>query len=120
MRIIILDDETYRHEYFRRLHAGQEVVCCQTVGECRDALREPCDLLSLDYDLASGSSVGILSVISKLVVKPKRVRVHSRSERGAPLLMRGLKNLGLEPEHDRFSYRKGKELLGYSPARRAG
>lgn len=122
MRVIILDDETYRHDYYRRLHKEAEVVACRTVAECRAALAaSPCDLLSLDYDLENGSSVGILAALAHEPQKPKRVRVHSRSERGGPLLMRGLRSIGFEPTYDQFSYRKAKELLGYAfNERRAG
>ena len=120
MRIVVLDDETYRHEYYRQVHSGDDVVACKTVGECREALKKPCDLLLLDYDLERGNSAGIIAEVARLKHRPGRIVVHSRSERGGPFLVRALRNIGIQADSERFSYRKAKELLGYFPAKRAG
>jgi len=51
-RILVLDDDTTRHTYFKRKFSEEKIVCVETVDDCILKLTEGVwDSLWLDHDL---------------------------------------------------------------------
>lgn len=53
MRVLILDDDDERHQYFAEIYGGQEVVHVRKYSEALSALdsQRPFDVIQLDHDL---------------------------------------------------------------------
>lgn len=122
MRVLILDDDPYRHDAFARAHPSYDCVHVRTAQEAKEALvKERFPLVSLDYDLADfetrvtvdGSSVAwqhtgydvVLFIINNLPPdrRPERVVVHSWNIRQATRMVDALTSNGVSAVLQPFS-----------------
>ena len=97
MKVLILDDEPYRHKLFRLHLAAEERTHVMTADECIDALREEkWDIVFLDHDLGGMQMVVSMSDTGEKtgyqvacfleefpIYKPTKVIVHSLNPAGA-------------------------------------
>jgi CheY-like chemotaxis protein len=108
-RILVLDDEQYRHDGFARRFVGHDVTHARTVAEALDALRGPrFDLAQLDHDLGSGDGTGrdVAEHIASMPrdLRPRVVVVHSFNPPGARLMVATLKQAGVPSSHKPYSH----------------
>lgn len=93
MKILILDDDQIRHDFFNRALFGENITNVYTADQCIDVLRnEKFDIAFLDHDLGGQVMVGsgpktgyqvacFLEMTPHL--KPPRVIIHSLNPSGA-------------------------------------
>jgi CheY-like chemotaxis protein len=108
MRILVLDDEQYRHDEFARRFTGHDVTHVRMVHEALDALRGPrFDLAQLDHDLGSGDGTGrdVAEFIAAMPEshRPSFVSVHSFNPPGARLMVAILLRVGIRARHEPFT-----------------
>jgi CheY-like chemotaxis protein len=87
MRVIILDDDKKRHDFFDTQHVA--AIHVQTYRELRLALlyqSDPFDLIRLDHDLEDLREDGLMAAkyIAALPInlRPKQVIIHSTNKAG--------------------------------------
>lgn len=119
MRILILDDDPARHDWFADHYRGHELVTCWTAAQAIAALDQVPDLIHLDHDLEL-SAPGAQrvdggtwlpdaeaydeerdcgrAVVAAMVERPERPRVivHSWNARGGRLMVDALERAGFE------------------------
>jgi ActR/RegA family two-component response regulator len=107
MRILVLDDEQYRHDGFAMRFAGQDVTHVRTVAEAFKALDgERFEMACLDHDLGSGDGTG-LDVAERIAAmtreaRPRYVLVHSFNPPGARRMVATLKQAGIPSKHEPY------------------
>ena len=108
-RVLILDDEQYRHDAFAVSFAGHELVHVRSASEAAEALRGPrFDLAQLDHDLGghwNGTGRDVAEHIAAMPAeaRPRLVIVHSFNPPGARLMVATLKQAGVPASHRPFS-----------------
>jgi len=119
MRILVLDDDDMRHQYFAEELKGNDVIHVHTYDECVDALsnQEPFEVVFLDHDLndykykselvgaglyggtqeMDGRDVTCyMTTLLKDEQRPFQVIVHSWNPSGAEEMIATLKDGGYE------------------------
>jgi CheY-like chemotaxis protein len=108
VRVLVLDDEQYRHDVFARRFAADDVTHVRTVAEALAALRGPrFDLAQLDHDLGSGDGTGrdVAEAIAAMpgLHRPHFVSVHSFNPPGGRLMVAILRQAGVQARHEPFT-----------------
>lgn len=100
-RLLILDDDLVRHEFFRAAHARHDRVHALTSAEAIDALSLGArfDVALLDHDLGPGDATGedVARYIAAMPVghRPLKVIVHSWNPAGAQRMVDILRDAGV-------------------------
>jgi len=104
MKILILEDNVYRHHKFRIKFIGHLVTIVETVYECIDALEsDEFDAICLDHDLGekemvnSGDGTGYEVAVWLTKNKdrtPKHIYIHSCNPVGAKNMKNVLESAG--------------------------
>lgn len=115
MKILFLDDNPERHEYFKTITIGQDVTHVWNSQECMDALanNDPFDLVCLDHDLAgayfqedkANSGTEVAEWIHYKLAKdkyPKKVIIHSWNSTGAERMYKWIEPTGIPVVRKRF------------------
>jgi CheY-like chemotaxis protein len=104
MKVLVLDDEPYRHQIFQEHLSTEDVRYAWTAVEAVQALlSERFDLVLLDHDLALDDPGDGFEVAQALVETPNRetiVIVHSDNPYGAHRMLQVLRNARSVPWHD--------------------
>lgn len=112
MKILILDDEQVRHDYFKKIFSAQpeaQLTHVTTVAEAIDELEKnsPFDLVHLDHDLqdtdympypVERTGADVAHFITRFMAKelhPARVVVHSVNSVGGPNIRNILQDAGI-------------------------
>ena len=121
LRILILDDDWFRHHLFRRQFREEISVHCSSFNAFVLELQAgegSWDLIHLDHDLGDQTSADTftdgfgsirafdgghaVSVILALNKKPPRVIVHSHNNIAAPRMVSDLRRAGIESRWEPF------------------
>lgn len=132
MRILFLDDDVSRHEYFMKLYGkgsfSNHVVAVWNVEEAKEALDtlEQFDAVCLDHDLsgrvyeASGPTTGY-AVAQHIVQMPKEkqpplVFIHTMNPMASKMMLGVFDNSGITVRQEPFeeSVAKWKDVFGSS------
>jgi ActR/RegA family two-component response regulator len=109
MRVLVLDDEEYRHKEFARRFAGQDLVAARTAGEAIRALEgPPFNLAQLDHDLGTRNNGDGMCVAEAIAAMPRERRprfvvVHSFNVPAAQRMVVTLKRAGVPSHHRPFA-----------------
>lgn len=94
MKILVLDDERWRHDAYDKALVGHEIHHAYTVRQFRAKLKQVqrWDLISLDHDLGEpeskvGNGVDAAKLVVKCETKPVLVVVHSWNPAAAPRMV---------------------------------
>jgi DNA-binding response OmpR family regulator len=107
MNILILDDDSVRHEYFAERFRGHDVWHCYDVKRFRKLyLENDWDLVHLDHDLGTKETgmdaVNEMVRLKDLLKRPGRVIVHSWNPDGSKLMAATLHRHGFNVEKRMF------------------
>jgi len=101
MRILILDDDPDRHEWFEKAFSGKDITKAYTYEEAVSALDsgKKYDVVFLDHDLGSvENGVDVATHIAKSIPEhsiPELVWIHSMNPVGARRMEDVLKDRGI-------------------------
>jgi DNA-binding NtrC family response regulator len=113
MNVLILDDETHRHEAFDKQYGGCTVYHAYNLEQFRKHLRATkFDVISLDHDLGTretGQDAAKAITSLRTVDVPELCIVHSWFEPGAKEIYRILYSAGIKVEIRRFACRDNPE-----------
>lgn len=116
MRILFLDDNAERHEYFREITIGQDVTYVWNAAECISTIEQndKFDLFCLDHDLAgayllqddkANSGTEVAEWIHYKLSKdkyPEKIIIHSWNIHGAERMMKLIEPTGISTVYKRF------------------
>lgn len=113
MKILFLDDQQQRHNYFLKRFKGNEIYQAFTSLQAIEALKteSPFDRAHLDHDLggfylpsdeSSGYEVAKFISIMEPNLRPEFVIVHSHNPDGAFKMLKVLRDAGVETEYIPF------------------
>lgn len=108
MKVLILDDEKYRHEGFDGVLGGNEVWHAY---DCRQAVKildevGPFDVVYLDYNLQDGLTGAEVAIyIARMSPKrrPKSILIHSWHPEGSWRMQQILETVGIPVVSEPFS-----------------
>lgn len=108
MRILVLDDDPFRHDAFRRRLEYHEVTFTWSAEQALSALSEgPYDVAQLDHDLGPGLTGEdfVKEMLSKFPPEawPRSVVVHSNNWAGAGRMTERLRDAGIPSRYEPFT-----------------
>jgi hypothetical protein len=112
MNILILDDLNYRHETFKRVYSGHNVVSVTKFSQFVEQLANDWDLIHLDHDLGDFTNADTYvdgwgnlreydgchaaKSICELDKYPNKVIVHSINASCSPVMVKMLQRVGID------------------------
>ena len=121
MKILVLDDDEYRHRAFGKFLAGHYVVYTWNATGALEALKgSKFDMMFLDHDLQDfndGVESTGMDVVKGIVALPDdklpgEVIVHSWNVSEAPRMVNSLVERGIKARHEPFNVSWGKANNG--------
>ena len=117
MRILILDDEEYRHEAFNKAHAADECWHAYTLRQFMDQIErvKKFDVIYLDHDITDSKATTGLDAVRFLVrtlqacpdKMPDKVVVHSWNPIGSVIMTEELRAAGVSTYKRTFHIKDG-------------
>lgn len=114
MKLLFLDDETVRHEWFALVHLSHEIWHAYNIEQFEKQLRrcDKFDVISFDHDLGTAADGNDCAELMLRLLSPENLPrecwVHSWNPVGAERIMRTLRSAGIAVVRRPFAAKEDK------------